>query len=97
MVWRVIFSDRSRSDLQKIVTFIARDDPKAAGRFGERLIAAAESLTAAPNMGSAMPERPGTRFLVVASYLIIYRAVGTRREIRILRFWHGARKRRPLR
>jgi plasmid stabilization system protein ParE len=97
MDWRVIFSERSRNDPRNIVAYIANDDAGAAGRFGERLIEAAESLRIAPKMGSALPERPGARFLVETPYLIIYRVDPVRREIRILRFWHGARKRRPLR
>ena len=39
-----------------------------------------------------MPERPGTRFLPSASYLI-YRVYTARKTVRILRFWHGARGR----
>lgn len=34
MAWKVIFSARSRTDLEQIVRYIARDDPTAAERFG---------------------------------------------------------------
>jgi plasmid stabilization system protein ParE len=42
--WKVVFAPRSESDLAKIVSYIADDDPAAAIRFGETLINKAESL-----------------------------------------------------
>jgi len=97
MGWQVVFSLRSRKDLQGIVEYIARDDPTAAERFGMALIAQAESLANAPHIGVPMLERPGTRFFPFGSYLIIYRPDEARQSVRILRFWHGARGKRPLR
>lgn len=95
MGWHVIFSDRCHTDLQKIVEYIARDDPAAAIRFGSTLVDKAESLASAPEMGPILPKKPGTRFLPVGSYLIIYRPVEKQRIVRILRFWHAARRARP--
>ena len=97
MGWQVVFSLRSRKDLQGIVEYIARDDPAAAERFGLELIAHAEALANAPHIGVPMLERPGTRFFPFGPYLIIYRPDETRQTVRILRFWHGARGTRPLR
>ena len=97
MDWKVIFSLRSQQDLRRIVERIAKDDPTAAERFGLALIAKAESLADTPEMGVPMRERPGTRFFPHGSYLIIYRPDSAEQTVRILRFWHGARGRRPLR
>ncbi|MEZ0254345.1 MAG: type II toxin-antitoxin system RelE/ParE family toxin [Chthoniobacter sp.] len=97
MDWEVVFSLRSREDLRKIVTHIATDSPADAERFGLALIAQAESLANAPRIGMPMPERPGARLLPFGSYLIIYRPDSIRKAVRILRFWHAARRRRPLR
>ena len=97
MDWRVVFSTRSKNDLQKIVEHIARDDPTAAQQFGLLLIEKAESISHAPEVGVRLVERPGTRFLPCGSYLIIYRAEASKQTVRILRFWHGARGNRPLR
>ena len=97
MDWRVVFSTRSKTDLQKIVEHIARDDLAAAKRFGLLLIEQAESISHAPEPGVRLIERPGTRFLPCGSYLIIYRAEASNQTVRILRFWHGARGKRPLR
>ena len=97
MGWQVVFSIRSRDDLRRIVEFIARDDAAVAERFGLALIAQAESFANAPHIGVPMLERPGTRFFPFGSYLIIYRADAARQAVKILRFWHGARGKRPLR
>lgn len=95
MGWQVVFSPRSESDLQTIVSYIAQDDQAAAIRFGELLITKSESLANAPEMGAITPQRPSTRFLPVGAYLIIYRPDERRRVVRILRFWHAARRTRP--
>jgi toxin ParE1/3/4 len=97
MAWEVIFSARSRNDLEQIVAYIARDDPAAAERFGLKLIEQAESLGDAPEMGPRLPQKPDARFFPVGSYLIIYRPDAKRRIVCILRFWHAARSRRPER
>jgi plasmid stabilization system protein ParE len=97
MDWQVVFSTRSKADLQKIVEHIARDDRTAAERFGLLLIEQAQAISHAPEGGVRLAERPGTRFFPCGSYLIIYRAETFIRTVRILRFWHGARGRRPLR
>jgi plasmid stabilization system protein ParE len=97
MDWQVIFSIRSQRDLQQIVETIARDDPHAAERFGLALIDRAEFLGRAPEIGVPLIERPGSRFFPHGPYLIIYRAESQRKVVRILRFWHAARGKRPLR
>ena len=71
MDWRVVFSTRSKTDLQKVVEHIASDDLAAAKRFGLLLIEQAQSISHAPEMGVRLVERPGTRFLPCGSYLII--------------------------
>jgi plasmid stabilization system protein ParE len=97
MGWQVIFSTRSRDDLRKIVERITLDSSADAERFGMDLIAKAESFADVPHIGVPLRERPGTRFFPFGVYLIIYRADEARQTVMILRFWHGARGRRPLR
>jgi plasmid stabilization system protein ParE len=89
MGWRVVFSARSKDDLQKIVEHIARNDAPAARRFGLRLIEQAESISQAPESGVRLFERPGARFLPFRSYLIIYRPEPANQTVRILRFGMG--------
>ena len=91
MAWEVVFSARSRSDLEQIVRYIARDDPEAAQRFGSKLIQRAEFLGDAPEMGPELPQKLGTKFFPFGSYLIIYRSDAKRGIVRILRFWRAPR------
>lgn len=74
MDWKVVFSARSKKDLQEIVEFIGGD-----------------------GAGAALPQKPIARFFPFGAYLIIYRPDSERRVIRILRFWHAARRQRPSR
>jgi plasmid stabilization system protein ParE len=97
MAWEVVFSARSRNDLEQIVKYIARDDAAAAERFGSKLIAQAESLGDAPEIGPRLSQQPATRFFPVGSYLILYRPDTKQRVVRVLRFWHAARRTRPTR
>ena|SRR5437660_2708710 len=97
MAWQVIFSARSKRDLQDIVEYIARDNPAAAEGVGLLLIEQADALANTPEMGPVLPQRLNVRFFPVGSYLIIYRADAKKRVVRILRFWHAARRTRPTR
>ena len=90
------FAPRSESDLAKIVSYIAENDPAAAIRFGETPINKAESLADVPD-GAATTRKAATRFLPVGSYLIIYRPDECWYIVRILRFWHSARRQRLTR
>jgi len=87
MTWQVIFSARSRIDLQKIVEYIARDNSGAAVVVDHAGRISGEHARNGP--GSA------TRFFPVGSYLIIYRLATKKRVVRVLRFWHSARRLRP--
>lgn len=97
MGWEIIFSAQSRRDLEKIVAYIAQDNSAAAIRFGSLLIDKAEALANAPEAGPFLPKQSRARFLPVGSYLIIYRVDRERQSVRILRFWHAARRARPER
>lgn len=65
MAWEVIFSARSRNDLEQIVKYIARDDPVAAERFGLKLVAQAESLVDAPEMDQRSRKNPTQGFFLL--------------------------------
>jgi plasmid stabilization system protein ParE len=79
--------------LAEIVKYIAKDDPLAAARTGDRLITKAESLRQMPLRGRVVPERRegDSRELVLKPYRIIYRVREEKSLVEILRFWHGAR------
>ena len=97
MAWKVIIGRVALRDLDGIREFIARDDPAVAVSFCRKLIDHAEGLRVFPDRGGHLQERPGARFSVVGSYLIVYRVDQAAETVRVLRFWHGARERRHLR
>lgn len=97
MAWKVTVGRGALRDLDGIRDFIARDDPAAAVSFCRKLLDQAEGLRLFPDRGGHLKERPGARFSVVGSYLIVYRIDSAAETVRILRFWHGARERRRLR
>jgi len=96
VAWQVIIGRVALRDLYRIRDFIARDNPAVAVSFCQKLLDRAEALREFPERGGHLRERPGARFSVVGSYLIVYRVDQAAATVRILRFWHGARERRRL-
>ena len=96
MDYQVIIGQLAQRDLIEIHTFIAGHDPLVAQAFINRLIEEVKSLKTFPQRGGHLEEKPGVRFIVLRPYLIVYRVVETRQEVRILRFWHSARERSHL-
>ncbi len=93
MGFKTFLSDEALSDLERIVAYIAFDNPQAAQRVGDELLDAALSLETFPERGRVVPEirRPELREIVVRSYRVIYRLNKQDSSIEIVRFWHGAR------
>ena len=88
---RVRWLRRALENLDQEAEYVARDDPAAAARIVERIVANVARLATYP--GSGQPGRvPGTRELVVSGtpYLVPYRVRGE--TVEILRVFHGARK-----
>ncbi|GGG39514.1 type II toxin-antitoxin system RelE/ParE family toxin [Elioraea sp. Yellowstone] len=88
-----ILSAQARRDLAEAAAFIATDNPAAARRLREQVVAAAVRIGAYPRIGVVRPALAPeeVRFLVVPDfpYVIVYRATAT--PPRILRVLHGAR------
>jgi addiction module RelE/StbE family toxin len=85
----VIWSARSRRDLQSIDAYIGQFAPLAAQRFTARLVSTVQSLAENPERGRRL--RGATRELVVvAPYLIRYRV--TADAVEIIRIKHGAQR-----
>ena len=89
---RIIWSEPALADLEAIHDFIARDSPRYATRFAERIIDATERLTTLPSMGRRVPEGDGRhREIVEAPYRILYRVEAN--VVYVVRIVHGARDR----
>jgi plasmid stabilization system protein ParE len=80
---KVAWTEHACSRLVEIETFIARDDPAAASRFVDRLVARGEALATSPDRGRKLREMPnaGLRELLVGKYRIVYRVTANTLEI----------------
>lgn len=77
-------------DLDAIYAWISRDNPDAAARHIQRLVAAARRLATFPERGTPRPEiGSGVRSITVGAYLILYKVEAN--GVDIIRMVHGAR------
>jgi len=76
-------------DLAEIVDYIACDNPVAAIRLLEEILARVESLTRHPKLGGICPYYPKARQITCGNYIIYYTV--SSREILIRAVVHGAR------
>jgi plasmid stabilization system protein ParE len=91
MAYRLIYTKPAERDLAGIVSYIARDNPRAAESVGLELVELAESLTRFPYQGTAMRNRVGVRKVMRPPYVVLYRVDETRQMVRVQRFWHARR------
>ncbi|HZV33290.1 MAG TPA: type II toxin-antitoxin system RelE/ParE family toxin [Verrucomicrobiae bacterium] len=94
MDYKVVWSDRSLSNLKEIVQFIAEDNPFAAERLGNTIIKRASLLAQFPKLGSVFAglRRDDVREIAAPPYRIIYQILESQKIISIVTVWHGARK-----
>jgi toxin ParE1/3/4 len=87
----VVWARSATRDLEAISDFISRDNPVAASRVTERIVALSRSLTEHPYLGR-VGQAAGTRELVVTRtpYVIVYRLRGD--FVEIVAVMHGARR-----
>jgi plasmid stabilization system protein ParE len=57
MDYKIIISNDAIEDLGGIVRFIARDNPAAAKRFGDKLLASVKILAKFPRFGHVVPKQ----------------------------------------
>ncbi|MBO6940160.1 MAG: type II toxin-antitoxin system RelE/ParE family toxin [Deltaproteobacteria bacterium] len=88
---KVVWTATAVARLEAIEDFIASDDPQAAERFIDALLAIGESLADSPQRGRVVPELPGSglREVIHHGYRIVYRA--TTKRIEILTVFQGHR------
>ncbi len=87
----VIYSEAALADLQQITAFIARDDAEVAERFANRLVDLAESLRSLPERGRPVKKVAWRPCDCVSPVSDLYRFERAATQVKILRFWHGAR------
>jgi toxin ParE1/3/4 len=92
--FKVAFSRLARRDMNRIVRYVAKDDPAAAERLGLKLVARGLSL-ADPVIalaGSNLRGSNGARKLIEGNYVIVYDVYPESGKVQVLRFWHSAQK-----
>ena len=88
---RLTITAHARADLYEIHSYIAKDNPKAAGHFVKRLRFKARQLAETPGMGRSRAEdlRPGLLSFPVGQYIIFYCEQPD--GIVLIRIIHGSR------
>lgn len=83
-------SDQAKEDLVGLWEYIAQENPTAADRLLQKLVAQYKSLAENPGLGRLREElRPGLRSFSVGNYLILYHPIPE--GIAVFRIIHGAR------
>lgn len=88
---RVVWRPSALADRDAIIAYIEDRNPIAAFELLDALIDAADRLGDFPYMGRAGMVAHTREFVAVSPYILIYEIAED--EVRILRIWHGARKR----
>ena len=93
MGWKVIFSDRSLSDLGSICKYIAQDNQDAAERLGLDIIDTVVGLADFPKTGKvyAATDKSEIYSITCRAYRIFYQINDTEKCLEILHVRHGAR------
>lgn len=93
MAYRIVWAPSALRDLRSLIRCIGRDDPPAAGRYGERILATVESLGEFPRLGKIVHEFRDDRLreIIVRPCRIVYELNDEEQILTILRIWHGAR------
>lgn len=87
-VFNVVWSVRSRRDLEGIRAYVGQVRPIAAQRLALRLIAAVETLAKHPDRGR--PAGDARELVVIAPYVVRYRVKGA--IVQVIRIKHGAER-----
>lgn len=85
--FKVVITQVAVNDVEEIVDYISRSDPRAAQRVADDLVSRAESLAEMPGRGKGMRRRPSVRRLVRNPCHIDEVA----KVVLMLRFGHGAK------
>jgi toxin ParE1/3/4 len=96
MDFKVVFSDTFIADLEGIIRSVAIQNPDAARRLGESIVAAAERLGFFPERHPKVRQRPGIRRFIIARYFKVFYRIGyASNTVEVLRCWDGRREHDP--
>lgn len=88
---QVRWTPQAAEDLEAVCLFIARDSPRMAAIFADRVLRATERLANLPRSGKIVHElgMEDIREIIVGSYRVIYRLRAD--QVELLTIHHGAR------
>lgn len=96
MDFKVVFKESFIHDLERIVRWIASENPNAARSLGNLIVDRCESLSFFPERHPKVRQRSGIRrFVVYKSFKVFYRVRADVRVVEILRCWDGRRESDP--
>jgi toxin ParE1/3/4 len=89
---KLYWTERARQDLLAIGRYIARDNPKAAWEWAERLQARAQAAAKTPRAGRMVPElaTKDVREVFLRNYRLVYRVLND--SIHIITVFEGHRR-----
>jgi toxin ParE1/3/4 len=90
---RVRYGRRALAQLEEILDYIESENPAVAAAFSERLQRLSQLVAQFPLMGRPT-DKPGVRIVSIPEYryVVFYRILTDRDEIRILRIRHTSRR-----
>jgi toxin ParE1/3/4 len=88
---QVRWTPQAADDLEAVCLFIARDSPRLAAAFADRVLRATDRLESFPRSGRIVPELgiENIKEILVAGYRVIYRVRDD--AVHLLAVHHGAR------
>ncbi len=94
MDYEIIFSPKAVGDLEKIVRYIALNNPEAARKVGQNLLDKTKELSQFPFKGQKVLEFDDAdiRQIILKPYRIVYRVEEDLKRVSIARFWHSSQE-----
>ena len=84
------WTDQALADLESVHDYIGKDNLTAAERTVENILRGLRTAEAFPDSGRRGSRVPGTRELILAPYIVVYRAMPA--CIEVLAVIHGSRR-----
>lgn len=92
MDFKVIFRDSFLEDLESLLRLIAAENPAAANKLGNKIVAKADELRFFPERYPRVRQRRNVRRFIVQRYFKVFYSIGQEaRTVDILRCWDGRR------
>lgn len=92
-MYKIKYSNQALVDLEEAISFIAKESKKNAFEYLNRYEEKIELLLLNPNMGTKCKNKNiniDCKVLVHESHIIVYKVLKSKKEILIIRIFHGS-------